>query len=151
MDIETLKVVLATAPYDQLSDEAVAAALNARTISVQGDVTKAGFVLWLAANDGFATIQRARTFVHLDANTQAGVRAAGDAANAILNASDIPTINTANLQVRQLFGLFVLVGLLTQAAVDSFMAHGATLQSPGEIAGLGRVELGHIQHARGKN
>lgn len=153
MDIDKLKALLATPPYDTMPDEAAAAALNAHTVSVQGDVSKATFVLWLAANDGFATIQKARAseFLHLDAATQAGVRAAGEAANTILSASDIPSINTANPQVMQLFGLFVMVGLLSQASVDSFMAFGATMKSPAVIAGLGYVEVGHIQHARGKN
>lgn len=131
-----------------MSDAEAAAALNAATVPVQGDVTKSRYILWLAANNGFAIIEQAKGFTHEDPAIQAGVRAAGTAAGAILNAADVPVINTGDPQVAQLFGLFQLVGLLSAEAVESFMGYGLTMQTPAQVAGLGRVEIGHVEQAR---
>lgn len=151
MDIAALARLLAQDPYDRMTDAEAFAALNAKTVPVQGDVTKSRYILWLAANNGFVIIEQAKAFTNDDPAIQAGVRAAGTAAGVIVNAADVPVINTGDPQVAQLFGLFQMVGLLSSDAVESFMAYGRTMQSPAEVAGLGRVEMGHIEHARGKN
>ncbi len=151
MNIAALAALLSQPPYDAMTDEEAAAALNAPAVAVQGDVTKSRYILWLAANNGFAIIEQAKAFTNPVPEIQASVRAAGTAAAAILNAADVPVINTGDEQVAQLFGLFQQVGLLSAEAVESFMAYGRTMQSAAEVAGLGRVEIGHIQHARGKN
>lgn len=151
MNFSILKKLISTPPYDAMTDEDCVTALNTASVPVQGDVTKSRYILWLAANDGFRIIEQAKAFTNPVAEIQAGVRAAGTAASAILNAADVPVINTGDPQVAQLFGLFQQVGLLSAEAVESFMAYGRTMQSAAEVAGLGRVEIGHIQHARGKN
>lgn len=151
MSIEALRALISAPPYDTMTDEECAAALNQPTVVVQGDVTKSRYILWLAANNGFSIIEQAKVFEHAVPEIEAGVRAAGTAAAAILNAADVPAINTGDPQVVQLFGLFQQAGLLSAAAVESFMAHGRIMKTPAEVAGLGRVEIGHIQHARGKN
>lgn len=151
MNIEALKALISRSPYDTMTDEECAAALNAPTVAVQGDVTKSRYILWLAANDGFRIIEQAKSFTNPVPEIQAGVRAAGTAAAAILNAADVPVINTGDPQVAQLFGLFQQVGLLSAEAVESFMGYGRSMKTPAEVAGVGFVEVGHIQHARGKN
>lgn len=148
MDIAAFARLLAQSPYDRMTDAEAFAALNAKTVPVQGDVTKSRYILWLAANDGFAIIERAKTFTNANAQIQAGVRAAGTAAGAILNAADVPVINTGDPQVAQLFGLFQQVGLLSAEAVESFMAYGRTMQSPAEVAGLGVPSLADVIEAR---
>ena len=151
MDISALREFISQPPYDAMTDEECAAALNQPTVVVQGDVTKSRYILWLAANNGFSIIEQAKVFTSSNPAIQAGVRAAGTAAAAILNAADVPVINTGDPQVAQLFGLFQQVGLLSAEAVESFMANGRSMKTPAEVAGLGFVEVGHIQHARGKN
>lgn len=148
MSIARLAALLAQAPYDKLTAREAVDALNAPTVPVQGDVTKSRYILWLAANDGFNIIERAKTFTNPDPATQAGVRAAGTAAGAILNAADVPVINTGDPQVAQLFGLFHAVGLLSAEAVESFMAYGRTMQTPAEVAGLGAPSLADVIEAR---
>lgn len=151
MDITALREFISQPPYDAMTDEECTAALNQPTVVVQGDVTKSRYILWLAANNGFSIIEQAKAFTSSNPAIQAGVRAAGTAAAAILNAADVPVINTGDPQVAQLFGLFQQVGLLSAEAVESFMANGRSMKTPAEVAGLGLVEVGHIQHARGKN
>ena len=148
MDIPALRALISAPPYDSMADEECAAALNTPTVPVQGDVTKSRYILWLAANDGFHIIERAKTFTNSDPAIQAGVRAAGTAAGAILNAADVPVINTGDPQVAQLFGLFQAVGLLSAEAVESFMAYGRTMQTPAEVAGLGAPSLADVIEAR---
>lgn len=131
-----------------MTDREAADALNAPTVTVQGDVTKSRYILWLAANDGFAVIERAKTFTNPDPAIQAGVRAAGTAAGAILNAADVPIINTGDPQVAQLFGLFQAVGLLSADAVESFMSYGRTMQTPAQTIGWRFVNVGDIAEAR---
>lgn len=113
-----------------------------------GSARRSRYILWLAANNGFAIIEQAKVFEHADPAIQAGVRAAGTAAGAILNAADVPVINTGDPQVAQLFGLFQLVGLLSATAVQSFMGYGATLKSPAEVAGLPAPSLADVIEAR---
>jgi hypothetical protein len=148
MNIETLRTLLSQPPYDAMTDEEAAAALNAPAVAVQGDVTKSRYILWLAANNGFAIIEQAKAFTHAMPEIQAGVRAAGTAASAILNAADVPVINTGDPQVAQLFGLFQQVGLLSAEAVESFMAYGRSMKTPAEIAGLPAPSLADVIEAR---
>lgn len=135
MSIESLRALINAPPYDTMTDEECAAALNAPTVAVQGDVTKSRYILWLAANNGFAIIEQAKAFTHAAPEVQAGVRAAGTAAAAILNAADVPAINTGDPQVVQLFGLFEQAGLLSAAAVESFMSYGRSMKTPLEFIG----------------
>ena len=135
MDIAALREFISQPPYGAMTDEECAAALNQPTVVVQGDVTKSRYILWLAANNGFAIIEQAKAFTHAAPEVQAGVRAAGTAAAAILNAADVPAINTGDPQVAQLFGLFQQVGLLSAEAVESFMAHGRVMKTPLEFIG----------------
>lgn len=148
MNITALSNLLKESPYDKMTDREAADALNAPTVTVQGDVTKSRYILWLAANDGFAVIERAKTFTNPDPAIQAGVRAAGTAAGAILNAADVPIINTGDPQVAQLFGLFQAVGLLSADAVESFMSYGRTMQTPAQTIGWRFVNVGDIAEAR---
>lgn len=148
MNIPALKALISAPPYDTMTDEECAAALNAPSVAVQGDVTKSRYILWLAANDGFRIIEQAKSFTHAVPEIQAGVRAAGTAAAAILNAADVPVINTGDAQVAQLFGLFQQVGLLSSEAVESFMAYGRAMQTPAQTIGWGYVNVGDIQEAR---
>jgi len=148
MDLEALRDLIASPPYNAMNDEECAAALNAATVPVQGDVTKSRYILWLAANNGFAIIEQAKAFTHVVPEIQAGVRAAGTAASAILNAADVPVINTGDPQVAQLFGLFQQVGLLSAEAVESFMAYGRSMKTPAEIAGLPAPSLADVIEAR---
>lgn len=148
MDISALREFISQPPYNAMSDEECAAALNAPTVAVQGDVTKSRYILWLAANDGFRIIEQAKVFEHPMPQIQAGVRAAGTAAAAILNASDVPAINTGDPQVAQLFGLFQQVGLLSAEAVESFMANGRSMKTPAEMAGLGIPSFADVLEAR---
>jgi hypothetical protein len=130
MNIEALRELISQPPYDTMTDEECVVALNTPTVTVQGDVSKSKYVLWLAANNGFEVIEQAKAFSDSVPEIQAGVRAAGRAAEVILNASDVPTINTGDPQVAQLFGLFQQVGLLSADAVESFMAAGRTMKTP---------------------
>lgn len=148
MNIAALKALISAPPYDTMSDEDCASALNTASVVVQGDATKSRYILWLAANDGFRIIEQAKAFTHASPEIQAGVRAAGTAAAAILNAADVPVINTGDEQVAQLFGLFQAVGLLSAEAVESFMAYGRTMQTPAEVAGLGAPSLADVIEAR---
>jgi len=148
MNIETLRTLLSQPPYDAMTDEEAAAALNAPAVAVQGDVTKSRYILWLAANNGFAIIEQAKSFTNENPAIQAGVRAAGTAAAAILNAADVPVINTGDPQVAQLFGLFQQVGLLSAEAVESFMGYGRSMQTPAQTIGWSYVNIGDIQEAR---
>ena len=148
MNIEALRALISAPPYDTMTDEECAAALNQPTVMVQGDVTKSRYILWLAANDGFRIIEQAKVFEHAVPEIQAGVRAAGTAAAAILNAADVPAINTGDQQVVQLFGLFQQAGLVSAEAVESFMAYGRTMQSPAQTIGWGEVNVGDVQQAR---
>jgi hypothetical protein len=148
MSIEALRALISAPPYDAMTDEACAAALNAPTVPVQGDVTKSRYILWLAANNGFSIIEQAKGFEHPVPQIQAGVRAAGTAAAAILNAADVPVIATGDPQVAQLFGLFQQVGLLSAAAVESFMAYGRIMKTPAEMAGLGAPSFADVLEAR---
>jgi hypothetical protein len=135
MDISALREFISQPSYNAMSDEECAAALNVASVAVQGDVTKSRYILWLAANNGFAIIEQAKAFTHVMPEIQAGVRAAGTAASAILNAADVPVINTGDPQVAQLFGLFQQVGLLSAEAVESFMANGRSMKTPLEFIG----------------
>jgi len=148
MNIDSLSALISAPPYDTMTDEDCVAALNAPTVAVQGDVTKARYVLWLAANDGFNVIDAAKAFTSPVPELQAGVRSAGRAAEVILNASDVPSINTADPEVSQLFGLFQQVGLLTPEAVESFMSYGRTIQTPAQTIGWTEVNVGDVQQAR---
>jgi len=148
MNIAALRALISAPPYDTMTDEECAAALNAPSVAVQGDVTKSRYILWLAANDGFRIIEQAKAFTHASPAIQAGVRAAGTAAAAILNAADVPVINTGDEQVAQLFGLFQQVGLLSAEAVESFMAYGRSMKTPAEIAGLQAPSLADVKEAR---
>jgi hypothetical protein len=148
MNIEALRALIVEPPYDAMTDEECAAALNSPTTPVQGDVTKSRYILWLAANDGFRIIEQAKGFTHDDPAIQAGVRAAGTAASAILNAADVPVINTGDEQVAQLFGLFQLGGLLSADAVESFMAYGRTIVTPAQSIGCANVNIGDVRQAR---
>lgn len=148
MNIAALRALISAPPYDTMADEECAAALNAATVPVQGDVTKSRYILWLAANNGFAIIEQAKAFTNENPAIQAGVRAAGTAAAAILNAADVPVINTGDPQVSQLFGLFQQVGLLSAEAVESFMGYGRSMQTPAQTIGWSYVNIGDIQEAR---
>jgi hypothetical protein len=148
MNIAALRDLISAPPYDAMTDEECAAALNSPTVPVQGDVTKSRYILWLAANNGFAIIEQAKGFTHDVPQIQAGVRAAGTAASAILNAADVPVINTGDEQVAQLFGLFQQVGLLSAEAVESFMAYGRSMKTPAEVAGLSMPSLADVIEAR---
>lgn len=148
MRIEALRALISAPPYDTMTDEECAAALNLPTVPVQGDVTKSRYILWLAANNGFSIIEQAKAFSTLSPQIQAAVRAAGTAAAAILNASDVPVINTGDPQVAQLFGLFQQVGLLSAEAVESFMANGRSMKTPAEMAGLGIPSFADVLEAR---
>jgi len=148
MNIQFLKLLITKPPYDAMTDEECAAALNTASVAVQGDVTKSRYILWLAANNGFAIIEQAKSFTHAVPEIQAGVRAAGTAAAAILNAADVPVINTGDPQVAQLFGLFQQVGLLCAEAVESFMGYGRSMKTPAEVAGLPAPSLADVKEAR---
>jgi hypothetical protein len=148
MNIAALRTLISAPPYDTMTDEECAAALNSATVAVQGDVTKSRYILWLAANDGFRIIEQAKAFTNPVPEIQAGVRAAGTAASAILNAADVPVINTGDEQVAQLFGLFQQVGLLSAEAVESFMAYGRQMKTPAEVAGLPAPSLADVKEAR---
>ena len=148
MNIEALRAMVSAPPYDAMTDEECVAAFNAPTVVVQGDVTKSRYVLWLAANDGFNVIDAAKAFTSPVPELQAALRAAGRAAEVILNASDVPSINTGDPQVAQLFSMFQQVGLLTPEAVESFMVAGRTMQSPAQTIGWTEVNVGDIQQAR---
>ena len=148
MNIAALRDLISAPPYDAMTDEECAAALNSPTVPVQGDVTKSRYILWLAANNGFTIIEQAKTFTNANPAIQAGVRAAGTAASAILNAADVPVINTGDPQVAQLFGLFQQVGLLSAEAVESFMGYGRTMQTPAQTIGWNFVNVGDIAEAR---
>ena len=148
MDISALREFISQPPYDAMTDEECAAALNQPTVVVQGDVTKSRYILWLAANNGFSIIEQAKVFTSSNPAIQAGVRAAGTAAAAILNAADVPVINTGDPQVAQLFGLFQQVGLLSAEAVESFMANGRSMKTPAEVAGLPAPSLADVKEAR---
>lgn len=148
MNIEALKALISQPPYDTMSDEDCATALNDPTVVVQGDVTKSRYVLWLAANDGFNVIEQAKNFSNSDPVVQGGVRAAGRAAEVILNASDIPVINTGDPEVSSLFDLFQQVGLLSASAVESFMVQGRTIKTPAQTIGWAEIATGDIMQAR---
>lgn len=149
MDFQSLRNLMGAPEYAEMTDAEAASALNAATVPVQGDVTKSRYILWLAANDGFRIIEQAKVFAHSDPAIQAGVRAAGTAAGAILNAADVPVINTGDPEVVQLFGLFQMVGLLSADAVESFMAFGRSMITPWQAAGLPSAPiLGDIIAAR---
>jgi hypothetical protein len=148
MNLQALKDLISAPPYDTMTDAECVAALNAPTVTEQGDVTKSKYVLWLAANNGFEVIEQAKAFSDPVPEVQAGVRAAGRAAEVILNAADVPVIDTGDPQVEQLFGLFQQVGLLSAEAVESFMVQGRSTVTPAQTVGWVEVNTGDIQQAR---
>jgi len=149
VDIVKLKALIETPPYDTMTDDELVVALNSPTVKVQGNISKATLLQWAGANAGFTTINSAATYSAGTPEQNTAVQNAGMAAQALFNGGDVPEFNTGSFENQSMLSLFVMVGLMTQAEMDSLIALGATMQTPEEVAGVGGyVNYGDIAEAR---
>ncbi|MBI2801246.1 MAG: hypothetical protein HYX63_13375 [Gammaproteobacteria bacterium] len=144
MDLAKLKALLTPPPYDKLSNGELVLALNAPTIKVQGKIAKASLMQWAGANRGFTAMEKAAAHPNED------VQNIGKAALAMFAASDVSTFDTSDPDNSVMMQTLVTVGILSAAAVTSLMARGVEMVTPAAQAGLGVVELGHIEAIKGK-
>jgi len=149
VDIVKLKALIEQPPYDVMTDAELVSALNAPTVKVQQNITKARLLQWAGANGGFTTINAAAAYnTGADAQKTA-VQNAGMAAQALFACGDVPEFDTGSAENQAMLSLFVSVGLMTQAAMDSLLALGAVMKTPQEVAGVGGyVNFGDIAEAR---
>lgn len=150
MDIAKLKALIETPPYDTMTDAQLVSALNAPTVKVHGPISKGRLIQWAGENQGFTTMEAAEKYTGSgDANLDLTIQNVGKAALYMFTGGDVPEFDTGSIPNAQMLGLLVSVGLMTQAAADSLMEAGATMQTPEEVAGVGGyVNYGDIAEAR---
>lgn len=149
MDLQKLRALLDQPPFDTMSDGELVVALNAPTVKVQGPITKGRLIMWAGTNRGFTAMQYACDFQSSDQATQLAVRNAGLAASALFNGGDVSEFDTGAAENVAMLNLFVAVGLLSQASVDTLLALGAEIKTPAQAAGVSDyVNVGDIAEAR---
>lgn len=149
MDIAKLKVLIDQPPYNTMTDAQLVAALNAPTEKVQGNISKATLLQWAGANAGFTMLNSAIAYSGGTSEQNLAVQNAGMAAQAMFNGGDVPEFDTGSSENQAMLSLFVSVGLMTQAAMNSLLSLGAVMKSPEEVAGVGGyVNYGDIAEAR---
>lgn len=149
MDIAKLKVLIDQPPYNTMTDAQLVAALNAPTEKVQGNISKATLLQWAGANAGFTMLNSAVAYSGGTSEQNLAVQNAGMAAQAMFNGGDVPEFDTGSSENQAMLSLFVSVGLMTQAAMDSLLSLGVVMKSPEEVAGVGGyVNYGDIAEAR---
>lgn len=149
VDIVKLKALIDQPPYNTMTDAQLVAALNAPTEKVQGNISKATLLQWAGANAGFTMLNSAIAYSGGTSEQNLAVQNAGMAAQAMFNGGDVPEFDTGSSENQAMLSLFVSVGLMTQAAMDSLLSLGAVMESPEEVAGVGGyVNYGDIAEAR---
>ena len=149
MDIAKLRALIDQPPYNTMTDAQLVAALNAPTEKVQGNISKATLLQWAGANAGFTMLNSAIAYSGGTSEQNLAVQNAGMAAQAMFNGGDVPEFDTGSFENQSMLSLFVSVGLMTQAAMDSLLSLGAVMKSPEEVAGVGGyVNYGDIAEAR---
>jgi hypothetical protein len=149
VDIVKLKALIDQPPYDTMTDAELVAALNAPTETVHGNISKATLLQWAGANAGFTTINSAATYSGGTSEQNLAVQNAGMAAQALFSGGDVPEFDTGSFENQSMLSLFVAVGLMTQAAMDSLIALGTKMETPAQVAGIyDYVNYGDIAEAR---
>lgn len=149
VDIVKLKALIDQPPYDTMTDAELVSALNAPTVKVQVNISKATLLQWAGANAGFTMLNSAIAFSGGSPEQNIAVQNAGMAAQALFNGGDVPEFDTGNFENQSMLSLFVSAGLMTQDAMDSLLALGARMETPEEVAGVGGyVNYGDIAEAR---
>jgi hypothetical protein len=149
VDTVKLKALIDQPPYNTMTDAQLVAALNAPTEKVQGNISKATLLQWAGANMGFTMLNSAVAYSGGTSEQNLAVQNAGMAAQAMFNGGDVPEFDTGSSENQAMLSLFVSVGLMTQAAMDSLLSLGAVMKSPEEVAGVGGyVNYGDIAEAR---
>ena len=149
VDTVKLKALIDQPPYNTMTDAQLVAALNAPTEKVQGNISKATLLQWAGANAGFTMLNSAIAYSGGTSEQNLAVQNAGMAAQAMFNGGDVPEFDTGSSENQAMLSLFVSVGLMTQAAMDSLLSLGAVMKPPEEVAGVGGyVNYGDIAEAR---
>ena len=149
VDTVKLKALIDQPPYNTMTDAQLVAALNAPTEKVQGNISKATLLQWAGANAGFTMLNSAVAYSGGTSEQNLAVQNAGMAAQAMFNGGDVPEFDTGSSENQAMLSLFVSVGLMTQAAMDSLLSLGVVMKSPEEVAGVGGyVNYGDIAEAR---
>jgi len=149
VDIVKLKALIDQPPYNTMTDSELVLALNASTVKVQGNISKAVLLQWAGANGGFTMLNSAVAYSGGTSEQNLAVQNAGMAAQALFNGGDVPEFDTGSPENQAMLSLFVSVGLMTQSAMDSLQALGAVMKTPEEVAGVGGyVNFGDIAEAR---
>lgn len=149
VDTVKLKALIDQPPYNTMTDAQLVAALNAPTEKVQGNISKATLLQWAGANAGFTMLNSAVAYSGGTSEQNLAVQNAGMAAQAMFNGGDVPEFDTGSSENQAMLSLFVSVGLMTQATMDSLLSLGVVMKSPEEVAGVGGyVNYGDIAEAR---
>lgn len=144
MNYEALAALLAQAPYATMADAEAAAALNTPSVTVTREtmISERGLYARLGPVMAEEILQR------LD------LAAPSNAVIARVRSWLAPAAGGIDLGLdatRAQIDVLVAATVLTAEQGAAIKALGEYLVSPAEAAGLGRVELGHVQHARGRN
>lgn len=143
----TLAELLATAPYNTMTDDEAAAAINAATVNVVGEIDSRALLRWAAAGGRLQALKNAAA----DAGQSDAIRSMAGAA-VVLIERDGTSLDMSDAAMVGMVDALVAAGVLSASAPDDkaeLLALATAMKSPAEANGIPTpVTVGRVEEVR---